>query len=49
MNETHKKNGARKTQKRKSASPLKNTGQTRNTHRKNIYKKSVITGTAEKK
>src|SRR5699024_6566437 len=40
MNETHKKNGARKTQKRKSESPLKNTGQTRNIHRKNIYKKS---------
>lgn len=40
MNETHKKNGVRKTQKRKPASPLKNTGQTRNAHRKNIYKKS---------
>ncbi|HJB88272.1 MAG TPA: CapA family protein, partial [Candidatus Blautia excrementigallinarum] len=40
MNEAHKKNGVRRAQKSKPASPLKNTGQTRNTHKKNIYKKS---------
>ena len=49
MNETHKKNGVRKTQKRKSASPLKTQDRPETLTEKTYTKNPVITGTAAKK